>query len=275
VALLTGSKNTLKGVGFFLGGLLLAVLGFRTACAAMAALVAAALALALAALPREPGRMKAKVPFRAILSDDARINWLSAARFFLFGSRDVWFVLALPIFLADVLGWGFSEVGGFLALWVIGYGVVQAVAPSYTRRGGEPAGAAQVARWTALLLLPLAAILVALRLGAPPAVTLVAGLALFGFVFASDSAIHSYLIVRYAAGDKVALAVGFYYMANAAGRLVGTVLGGALFQWAGTGGAGLRACLLGSLALVAASTLLTIPLRRAERGRAGAPPVTQ
>jgi len=262
VAILTGSKNTLKGVGFFLGGLLLATAGFQGACAAMAVALVAALVFCAVVLPRDAGRATSKVRLSAMLSKDARIRWLCVARFFLFGSRDVWFVLALPIFLATDLGWSFSQVGGFLAVWVIGYGVVQASAPAYLRR--TDAGAA--AFWTALLVAPLGGIVLALYYGASPATTLTLGLAAFGVVFAINSAIHSYLIVAYAAADKVSLAVGLYYMANAAGRLTGTLLSGAIFQAAGRGLDGLIACIATSLALVLASRLACGPLRTAERG---------
>ncbi|MDF1699705.1 MAG: organoarsenical effux MFS transporter ArsJ, partial [Planctomycetota bacterium] len=228
VALMTGSKNTIKGLGFFLGGVLLQFVGFRGGCLAMAAGIAAVLAMSWLALPKAAGRSNAKVSWKSLVPPPGPIRWLSASRLFLFGARDVWFVLALPIFLGSVLGWDFHEVGGFVALWIIGYGVVQAVAPAFggSRAGGasrQPPDAKRLGLWTAALMVPLGAILLALALGAPPMLTLIVGLAAFGIVFAANSAIHSFLIVRYAEGDKVALRVGFYYMANAMGRLVGTV----------------------------------------------------
>jgi hypothetical protein len=180
----------------------------------------------------------------------------------------VWFVLALPIFLADSLGWSFYGVGGFLALWVIGYGIVQASAPLYLRRlsrAGQPPTAGALRWWTAGLVVPLGGILAALGLGAPPAATLVTGLAAFGLVFATNSAVHSYLVVAYAGRDKVSLAVGFYYMANAGGRLAGTLLSGAVFQAAGLGRAGLGACLAVSIGFVVASAVACGPLRSVER----------
>ena len=97
------------------------------------------------------------------------------------------------------------------------------------------------------------------------------GLAVFGVLFAMNSSLHSYLIVSVADRDEVAADVGFYYMANAAGRLVGTLLSGAVFQAAGEGLEGLAACLVASLLLVAASRLLCAPLRRSEVGTAAAP----
>ena len=276
VALLTGSKNTLKGMGFFLGGLLLTGLGFQGACLAMASFLLVALVVASTALPSAPGKASVKVSFRHLFSTDSRINWLSAARLFLFGSRDVWFVLALPIFLSSDLGWGHSQVGGFLALWIIGYGFVQAVAPSYV--GGwsrslakSPPNARRLGTWTTALLLPLAGIATALWLGVSSVSTLTLGLGVFAVVFATSSAIHSYLILAYAEGDKVALRVGFYYMANAAGRLTGTVLSGAVFQAAGLGQSGLVACIAVSTVFVVVSAVLCVPLRLAERGSPEAP----
>jgi MFS family permease len=268
VALLTGSKNTLKGVGFFVGGAFLGAFGFRGACITMAVAIGAGLVASHLLLPPAAGRASTKVGARDLIAHDARVNWLSAARLFLFGSRDIWFVLALPIFLSTPLGWSHAEVGAFLALWIIGYGLVQAAAPMYLGDRGGHGGRATDARalgvWTAALVIPLGGILAALAFGVSPSATLVIGLAAFAFVFATDSALHSYLIVSYAEADKVALRVGFYYMANAAGRLVGTVLSGALFQAAGQGLDGLLVCLVGSLAFASASAALCVPLHRAE-----------
>ena len=269
VALLTGSKNTIKGIGFFVGGLLLGTIGFQGGCIAMGVGIFAVVLVSWLALPRAAGRSKAKVSLRSLVPPPGPIRWLSASRLFLFGARDVWFVLALPIFLGSVLGWDFHEVGGFLALWIIGYGFVQASAPAFVGgRGGEGARVAPDAKrlgaWTAALLVPLGAILLAFAFGAPVELALIVGLAAFGIVFAANSAIHSYLIVAYAEGDKVAMRVGFYYMANAMGRLVGTVLSGAVFQAAGGGQAGLTACIATSLAFVLASAVLCVPLAAAE-----------
>jgi predicted MFS family arabinose efflux permease len=249
VARLTGSKNALKGAGFFLGGLLLTALGFRPALWAMAAALALVLVFAAFSLPRHLGRAKAKTKFARILSKSPAINLLSAARVFLFGARDVWFVVGLPVFLYDVLGWSFAGVGAFLALWIIGYGGVQGLAPEITRRAGAgrdgEVRAAQL--WVFVLAAVSAAIAAALLAGAPAAPTLIAGLALFGFVFAVNSALHSYLILAFSTRDQVALNVGFYYMANAAGRLLGTILSGIAYQAGG---------LVGCLGLGAAMLLL-------------------
>ncbi|WP_051341127.1 organoarsenical effux MFS transporter ArsJ [Azospirillum halopraeferens] len=261
VALLTGSKNALKGVGFFLGGVLLAALGFAAALWAMAAGLAVVLAAAVTLLRGDLGRSKAKVKFTQVLSGSRAVNVLSAARFFLFGARDVWFVVGVPIFLHAQLGWGFAEVGGFLAAWVIGYGAVQAAAPALVRRSADGlSGEVRAARlWAlALALLP-AGLAGALAAGVDPGPAVVAGLGLFGVVFAVNSAVHSYLILAYADADTVALNVGFYYMANAGGRLAGSLLSGLSYQMAGVQG-----CLLVASALVGASFLLSLllPSRR-------------
>jgi len=274
VTLLTGSKNTLKGAGFFVGGALLTTLGFRGATVAMAGALSASLVGSFLLLPPAAGRASKGVRLPDLVSRDPRVNWLSASRLFLFGARDIWFVVALPVFLSVVLGWAHAEVGGFLALWVIGYGFVQALAPAYVgggRRGagGPPPTASTLRTWTLALVLPLGGIVTALSAGADPAVTLVLGLVAFAGVFATDSAIHSYLIVSYADAANVSLSVGFYYMANAAGRLTGTVLSGAIFQSAGQGLDGLLACLVGSIVFVAASGALCWPLRSAEVTRPG------
>jgi hypothetical protein len=272
VALITGSKNALKGAGFFLGGLLLGAVGFANACLGMAAGLGIALALSALLLPRG-GALGAKARLRSVFAQDARINWLAASRLFLFGSRDLWFAIALPVFLAADLGWPHARVGAFLALWVIGYGAVQAGAPRLLARGraggAGAASAAQAIGWTLALLAPLAAIAMALRAGAAPEASLVVGLGVFGALFAVNSALHSYLIVAYADSERVAMQVGFYYMANAAGRLAGTLLSGAIYQGFGLGAPGLVACLIASMAFVALSAAFCWPLRDAERANAG------
>ena len=254
VAILTGSKNALKGVGFFLGGLLLTTLGFNAAVGAMAAGLFLAFLLTLV-LPAKIGRMKQKPGFSALFSKSRGINVLSLARFFLFGARDVWFVVALPVFLQQALGWRFWEVGGFMGLWVIGYGIVQGSAPALRRSWGQssPPGVKAVEFWSAVLTAIPALIAIALwREVAHPGVAVVVGLAAFGVVFAMNSSIHSYMILAYTEAEDVSLNVGFYYMANAAGRLLGTVLSGALFLLGG-----LQACLWTSSLLVTAAWLVS------------------
>lgn len=260
VALLTGSKNALKGAGFFLGGGLLTWMGFAPALWAMAIALLITLLTCVLSLPRDIGRSTAKVGFGGMFSMSRAVNIISAARFFLFGARDVWFVVGLPVFLYDQLGWNFTQVGGFLAAWVIGYGVVQASAPTLTRgqtRTSSPSGSSAVF-WTFLLSVLPALIAVGFWRGLNPTIIIVAGLAVFGFVFAINSAVHSYLILSYSEGDKVALNVGFYYMANAGGRLAGTLLSGWLFQTMGLVG-----CLLASaaMAFIAGTISLFLPRR--------------
>ena len=257
VAMLTGSKNALKGVGFFLGGVLLATIGFNAAVALMAAGLLLAFCCTLV-LPADMGRMKQKPAFSALFTRSRGINVLSLARFFLFGARDVWFVVALPVFLEAALGWRFWEVGGALGLWVIGYGIVQASAPALRRAWGQsaPPGVAAVQFWSAVLTAIPALIALALwRQVAQPGVAVVGGLAVFGVVFAINSSIHSYMILAYTDAESVSLNVGFYYMANAAGRLVGTLLSGGMFLLGG-----LQACLWTSALLVAAAALVSTQL---------------
>ena len=261
VAILTGSKNALKGVGFFLGGVLLTTLGFNAAVLVMAAGLAVAFLITLP-LPADLGQMKKKAPFASLFSPSQGVNVLSLARFFLFGARDVWFVVALPVFLEGALGWRFWEVGGFLGLWVIGYGFVQGAAPSLRRLWGDgsPPGPSAVSFWAALLTAIPALIAIALARSGHGGLAVVAGLAVFGVVFAMNSSIHSYMVLAYSGAEAVSLNVGFYYMANAAGRLVGTLLSGGLFLMGGGGAGGLHACLWGSTVLVALSRLTSLRL---------------
>ncbi len=259
VAALTGSKNALKGVGFFLGGALLTWLGFAPAVAVIAIVLALVWVLSLWLLRRDLGKASAKPKFRDIFSKSRAINLLSAARMFLFGARDVWFVVALPVFLAQTLGWDFWWIGSFLAAWVIGYGAVQSIAPYVTgKRSADrdsthvPDGRSAFAWASALTLVP-AGMAVLLWHGHSPQTVLVAGLMLFGVLFAINSSLHSYLIVSYAAEDGVSLDVGFYYMANAMGRLMGTVLSGWVFQrW------GIAMCLAVSAGMAAAAAAVSM-----------------
>ena len=266
VALLTGSKNALKGVGFFLGGALLALLGFTQAVLAMATVLALIWLASLILLKKDLGKAKAKPKFRDLLSKSRAINLLSGARLFLFGARDVWFVVALPVYLSTAFGWDFWQVGGFLASWIIGYGIVQSLAPRLTgkARGHVPDGRAALAWATALAGVP-ALIALGLTAGAPAQVVLLGGLMLFGVLFAVNSSLHSYLIVSYAKEDGVSLDVGFYYMSNALGRLIGTLLSGWVFQ-----AYGLQACLWISCAFVLLAALTSVALPRHAKGVVGA-----
>ncbi len=260
VALLTGSKNALKGLGFFLGSALLATLGFKGAIGLMAVALAFVALLSVRLLRKEFGKSSHKPTFTQLFSKSRALNALSAARLFLFGARDVWFVVALPVYLSATLEWSHELVGAFLALWIIGYGAVQANAPRITgvSSGLTPDGRSAF-RWaTALAGIP-ALIAVALMTSAYPALVLVAGLLVFGVLFAVNSSVHSYLVVSYADADGVSLDVGFYYMANAMGRLIGTVLSGWVFQ-----SYGLETCLWVSAVFVIMAALLArlLPVHR-------------
>ncbi len=258
VAILTGSKNALKGVGFFLGGALLTLLGFAGAVLSMAAVLALVWLASLVLLKKDLGKAKAKPKFRDILSKSRAINVLSAARLFLFGARDVWFVVALPVYLSAVFGWDFWMVGGFLACWIIGYGIVQSVAPAITgKRSGKVPDGRAACLWAASLAALPAAIAIGLATAASPQWVLIGGLMLFGVLFAVNSSLHSYLIVSYAKEDGVSLDVGFYYMSNALGRLVGTLLSGWVFK-----AYGLQACLWVSSLFVVLAALISLWMPR-------------
>jgi predicted MFS family arabinose efflux permease len=258
VALLTGSKNALKGVGFFLGGALLVLLDFKGAVLVMAATLALVWIVSLMLLKQDLGKAKNKPKFSDIFSKSRAINILSAARLFLFGARDIWFVIALPVFLSSQLQWNFWQVGGFLASWIIGYGIVQSAAPIIlrTKTSAAPTGGAAFL-WAIILALVTAGLALALSTGLSVTAILITGLILFGIVFAINSSLHSYLIVSYAKDDGVSLDVGFYYMANAMGRLLGTVLSGWIYQ-----SAGLVACLWVAAAFIAITAFISIGLPR-------------
>lgn len=257
VALLTGSKNALKGVGFFLGGALLAVMGFTGAVVAMAIALGMIWLASLILLKKELGKAKSKPKFSELFSKSRAINILSAARLFLFGARDVWFVVALPVFLSSQLGWSFWWVGGFLAAWVIGYGIVQSLAPLVTGKADNKVpGGGQAFIWALMLTgVPAAIALCMSSASLPVTQVLIGGLLIFGAVFAINSSLHSYLIVSYAKSDGVSLDVGFYYMANALGRLIGTLLSGWVYQVAG-----LEACLWVSTGFIALAALISLAL---------------
>ncbi len=256
VSILTGSKNALKGGGFFLGALLLATVGFQMALLWLAGMLLLVLGVVWL-LPTELGVSQSKPKFSQLFSRSEAINWLSAARFFLFGSRDIWFVVALPIFLASTMEWGHLQVGSFLAFWVVGYGVVQSLVPLLLRHFSIHPGAGTAQAVALLLALIPAGIASGLMTGFNPAWVVVAGLAIFGVVFAINSALHSYLILAYSDYDKVAANVGFYYMANAGGRLMGTVLSGWVYQQQG-----LQGCLWWSAAMVLLALLFSLRLPR-------------
>lgn len=261
VALLTGSKNAVKGAGFFLGAALLGLAGFRASVLGMAVVLAVILALVVIFMPAGLPKGSNKAKFTQIFATDPRINRLSLARMFLFGARDTWFVVGIPIYFQSVLSDGTPEgarqafflVGGFMALWIIGYGAVQAFAPRLLKgaAGSEPVAVREAQRWVGLLTL-IPAMLAAAALLPGPWLTpvLVAGLLAFGFVFAVNSSLHSYLILAFTGAERVTMDVGFYYMANAAGRLIGTLLSGLSYQYGG-----LTLCLATAAAMAGASYL--------------------
>ncbi|SFT86566.1 organoarsenical effux MFS transporter ArsJ [Sedimentitalea nanhaiensis] len=264
VAVLTGSKNAVKGLGFLLGAALLATVGFHLSVLAMAVVLSVILGAILIAMPAGLPRGRKGVKFSEVFSKSANVNWLSAARLFLFAARDVWFVVGIPIYFYAVLSDGsaagnraaFFLIGGFMAVWIILYGAVQAAAPRLLHAADRPEseliGSART--WaTVLALVPAALALAALVAGQPApwlTVTLIVGLLVFGGVFAINSALHSYLILAFSRQERVTMDVGFYYMANAAGRLTGTVLSGLTYQLGG-----LAACLGTAAVLVALSAL--------------------
>jgi len=270
VAFFTGSKNAMKGVGFFLGGLLLQGFGFQHSLWLMAALLALVLGGVLLFVPRLMGKSKASKSARELFAKNRGINLLAAARVLLFGARDVWFVVGVPVFLYAA-GWSFTMVGGFLALWTIGYGGVQALAPALVRRSADGLSTEVPAArlWSGLLaLVPMA--LAALVVAGVPRLewVVVAGLAVFGFAFAINSSVHSYLVLAYAGSEKAAEDVGFYYAANAMGRFFGTLMSGLLYQWGG-----LSWSLAGSAVLLAGCWLVTLalPVQRPDATRPSCP----
>jgi predicted MFS family arabinose efflux permease len=238
------------------------LLGFRLSLWVMAAALAVVLAGVVLSLPPMMGKSKASSSARELFGKSRGVNLLAAARIFLFGARDVWFVVGVPVFLY-ANGWTFTMVGGFMALWTIFYGLIQAAAPAIIRRSADGLSAEVPAArlWSALLALLPALIIAALwsDTGIRPDLILVTGLGLFGAAFAINSSLHSYLILAYAGSEKAAEDVGFYYAANAAGRFSGTLLSGLLYQWGG-----LTACLAGSALMLAAcfATTLLLPLAK-------------
>ena len=271
VAALTGSKNAVKGFGFFLGAALLGLAGFKAAVWGMAAVLAVILIAVVLFLPAGlPGRMKSEESWSGWRSKDIRVNRLSLARLFLFGARDVWFVVGIPIYFQAVLSDGTSEgrreafflVGGFMALWIIAYGIVQGFAPRLLGRKGQPEAETvdKAVFWSGLLVpVPFVLALAAWAAGGTASwltLLLVAGLLVFGFIFAVNSSVHSYLILAFGSADRITRDVGFYYMANAAGRLIGTLLSGLSFQIGG-----LPLCLATAGAMALANWLAARRLR--------------
>jgi MFS family permease len=261
VAWFTGSKNAMKGIGFFVGGVLLQALGFSGALWLMAGLLAMVLVGVVALLPPVMGKGSASKSARELFAKSPAINLLALARVALFGARDVWFVVGVPVFLY-ASGWNFAMVGSFLAAWTIGYGLVQAVAPTLVKRSTDGLSTEVPAArlWSFLLaLVPLALSVLVWQQVSHLDWVVVIGLGVFGIAFAVNSSVHSYLILAYAGSEKAAEDVGFYYAANAFGRLIGTLLSGVLYQWGG-----LLYSLSGSAILLLICWLVTLflPVRR-------------
>ncbi|HBZ43189.1 MAG TPA: MFS transporter [Maritimibacter sp.] len=243
VAVLTGSKNAVKGFGFFLGAGLLAVLGFKLSVLVMAAVLAVILIGVMVSMPVGLPKGSKSAKFAHVFSKDPKINRLSLARMFLFGARDTWFVVGIPIFFHDrvekLLGTdnAFFIVGGFMALWIIAYGAIQAAAPKLlgpTAHEGREATRLAI-RWVGILTAIPAVLAVAAVWSDAVWLLPVAVIVLlaFGFVFAINSSLHSYLILAFTKSERVTMDVGFYYMSNAAGRLIGTLLSGVSYQLGG------------------------------------------
>ena len=273
VALLTGSKNAVKGVGFFLGAALLALAGFQGAVWGMAAVLAVILAAIWFFLPAGLPMGSKEAKFSSVWSKDPRVNRLSLARMFLFGARDVWFVVGIPVYFQAILSDGtpdgrrlaFFLIGGFMALWIVAYGAVQAAAPKLLAAKGKSEAAiiAKAIAWAGYLVpIPFVLALAAWGAGAPAlwlSLVVVAGLLAFGYVFAINSSVHSYLILAFSKDDRVSQDVGFYYMANAAGRLLGTLLSGISYQVGGLPLCLATAGLMAALSWLSARKLAHLP----------------
>lgn len=258
VSLLTGSKNTIKGLGFFVGGFLLQTVGFQYGLWILAGIILAVLVLSLTSLPESIGETKSKIKFKKLFNISNSLKLLSGARVFLFAARDIWFVVALPVYFSAVFGWSHSQVGGFMAMWVIGYGIVQGFAPvilKFWTKGEAPTGVT-ASNVSGILMLTMTVIALLFAFNIHPAYSITIGLIIFGVIFALNSSVHSFLVLDYAQGDKAASNVGFYYMANATGRLIGTLLSGLLFQFGG-----ILWALAGSAVFLVVSYIITRKLR--------------
>ncbi|MGL1893042.1 MAG: organoarsenical effux MFS transporter ArsJ [Spirochaetaceae bacterium] len=258
VSILTGSKNAIKGLGFFVGGYLLQTVGFKYGLWILSLLIIIVLTLSLSFLPNNIGETKSKVNFKSLFDIPNSLKLLSGARVFLFASRDIWFVVALPVYFSVYFKWSHSQVGAFMASWVIGYGIIQSLAPSILRKWTK--GLAPTGKIASIVSLLLTAVMIIITLlfgfNIFTTYTVTIGLIIFGFVFALNSSIHSFLVLDYSKGDKAAANVGFYYMANATGRLLGTLLSGLLYQLGG-----ILWALIGSGVFLVFSYLITKKLK--------------
>ncbi|PKF56186.1 MFS transporter [Alteromonadales bacterium alter-6D02] len=255
VAILTGSKNALKGAGFFIGAFLLSVSSFQTAILIMLIALVITWLVSINFLAKDLGKSKAKVKFTRLFSSSSSINKLAFARLFLFAARDVWFVVALPVYLSVELQWDHYQIGSFMALWIIAYGFVQSTTPSLLKRP-QLSKFQNVSFWGFCLTTTPFLIYGAFQTALSPAIIITCGLFIFGVLFAINSSLHSFLIIHFADSDSVSLDVGFYYMANASGRLLGTILSGYLYTQFG-----LMICLIasGTMLALAAVTATQLP----------------
>ena len=259
VAIMTGSKNTMKGLGFFAGGALLTWCGFAHTNLGLALLLFASVGLTWALVPRVAGRPTVRL--RSVFQQDRIMLWLCVARAFLFGSRDAWFAVALPLYLI-ANGWSSWQVGAFLAAWVIVYGIVQAATPGMVKSKDAKASVSSVLLYTGLLALPLLVTGGFVYAHVQPIFSLMVGLCVYGGVFAVASSLHSWLAVALHDDEKTSERVGLYYSANAVGRLSGTLVSGGLYALAPSPVIGLTHCLLASVLAVVLACVGTVLLRR-------------
>ena len=239
VSFLTGSKNTVKGLGFFIGGLLLYLFDFQTSLVIMSIILFVVLIISYITIPKNLGTIDKKVKFSEVFSKNKNINFLSLSRVFLFGARDVWFVVGLPLFFYSILSDGsvhnnknaFFIIGSFLAFWIIIYGIIQTLTPKLTKNQISKTSSVQVAKNWSLYLFPIPIILFFLLKLHPynenfNLIITIIILLVFCIFFAINSSLHSFLILKFTDKKRVTLDVGFYYMSNASGRLVGTLFSG-------------------------------------------------
>ena len=239
VSWFTGLKNASKGLGFFVGSLLIEIIGFQYSLYILIFFLSICLFF-LFFLDSEIGVLKTSKNLKQFFSKSKNINILSIARLFLFGSRDMWFVVGLPLFLYSA-GWSFWHVGSFLAFWIIGYGFCQSSIPFLITRStdGLTLEISSAKFWVFMLTIIQLVLLILINLNVQyisPEKILIFGLLIYGGVFSINSALHSYLILAYSRNSSVAEDVGFYYSSNALGRFFGTFLSGYLYQTVGISG---------------------------------------
>ena len=247
VATLTGSKNAVKGLGFFIGAIALNFFSFVSVLYGMALVLLIVLFSSLILISNKLPKGQSGSKFKEIFSNNANINWLFFSQIFLFAARDVWFVVGVPIYFYTFLSeqnsavndFAFFIVGSFMAIWIIFYGIIQALVPKlkFVRNKTEKQLLEAPFRW--IIILSLAPISLSLllflidRTSVSSLVIMVIGLLVFAVLFAINSSLHSYLILSFTNTKRVSRDVGFYYMSNALGRLFGTILSGITYQASG------------------------------------------